>query len=125
VKICDGELHIIHHLCVNIHAPIGKYANGLIQSLEKHFLIFFVMYTIESWCYKVKCPIFIFFHLEEGYFILLNICSFGTRSKTSILFWIVKTSPPLPINYLQMKICCEYCCGFLFFETPSIILCFK
>jgi hypothetical protein len=31
-KICDVKLHIIHHLCVNIHAPPSKYANGLFES---------------------------------------------------------------------------------------------
>ncbi len=56
MKICDVKLHIIHHVCVNIYALIGNYANGLIQSLE----YVFAMYTIESSCYKAKCPILTF-----------------------------------------------------------------
>jgi hypothetical protein len=43
-EICDVKLHIIHHVCMNIYALIGNYANGLIQSLE----YVFAMYTIES-----------------------------------------------------------------------------
>jgi len=114
VKICDVKLYIIHHLYVNIHAPTSNYADGLIQSLEKHFLICFCNVHNKASRYKAKCPILTFLITHKWFikwffklkwvpksfiwFILFTYCSIVNLC---FMLMFVDQNKPLSLNQIH------------------------